>query len=577
MRSSRPVLLVSMGLLASLLAGMAPLGGGMRARAGERDREVSERLLFDSQSLVNIEITLPSEDWAALRGQARDFGSSFTKGLPENPYTYFSGSLAMQGILIPKASIRKKGFFGSMDQERPSLTVKIDGDVRQKLGGSDRLTLNNNKQDRAFVSQHLAYSLFRAAGLPAPRCALAKVTVNGEYLGIYTNVESIRKPFLKHHFDGSGGTLFEGTFPTDFYPDWIDRFDDKSKEDNADRKRLRRLAELLASPAPLPLDELRGLVDLDEFLTHWALESLIGFWDGYAGNQNNFFLYESPRDSKFHFIPWGADFALSDQFQFGAKSIKAKGILAYRLYQEPEFKKRYYETLHKLLDTVWKEQHLLAEVDRVKSLVKDHLHATQAKGFEEAVEGTRTFIQHRREQILAEIKDGPVEVPPPGKPMYMKQVGRAVASFKTQWSDKADTATADSGEATLTLEVNDESFEWKQLGAAAEPGRPFGPPARGAAAPLPPALVFVGKRASDDQLVRLSLFFADDQFRPDPVRTVSVQGFLQDGAEFRPGAMRMVRGTAHLDAAARVTGAPVSGSVDLQIYEMKNGFGGGRR
>ena len=38
-------------------------------------------------------------------------------------------------------------------------------------------------------------------------------------------------------------------------------------------------------------DRLDELVDLHEFVTFWAMESLIGFWDGYSGNQNNFFVY----------------------------------------------------------------------------------------------------------------------------------------------------------------------------------------------------------------------------------------------------------------------------------------------
>ena len=31
------------------------------------------------------------------------------------------------------------------------------------------------------------------------------------------------------------------------------------------------------------------LVDLDSFFTFWAVEGLLGFWDGYSGNYNNFF------------------------------------------------------------------------------------------------------------------------------------------------------------------------------------------------------------------------------------------------------------------------------------------------
>ena len=62
----------------------------------------------------------------------------------------------------------------------------------QKIAGLKQLTLNNNHQDETLISQCLGYSLFRAAGVPAPRCAFAHVTMNGVDLGVYSNVESVR-------------------------------------------------------------------------------------------------------------------------------------------------------------------------------------------------------------------------------------------------------------------------------------------------------------------------------------------------------------------------------------------------
>ena len=49
------------------------------------------------------------------------------------------------------------------------------------------------------------------------------------------------------------------------------------------------------------------VVDLDAFFRYWALEGLLGYWDGYSGNRNNFFVYVHPRTDKVYFIPWGAD------------------------------------------------------------------------------------------------------------------------------------------------------------------------------------------------------------------------------------------------------------------------------
>ena len=66
------------------------------------------------------------------------------------------------------------------------------------------------------MSQFIGYALFNAIGSSAPRCAYAKVTVNGENLGIYSHVETVRKPLLKRAFGNSNGPLYEGTV-VDFY------------------------------------------------------------------------------------------------------------------------------------------------------------------------------------------------------------------------------------------------------------------------------------------------------------------------------------------------------------------------
>ena len=80
---------------------------------------------------------------------------------------------------ISSVGIRKKGFIGSLDETRPSLKIKFGEYVDQNpVKGLDRLTLNNNKQDTALVSQFLSYKVFNDAGVQASRVSFARVTVN---------------------------------------------------------------------------------------------------------------------------------------------------------------------------------------------------------------------------------------------------------------------------------------------------------------------------------------------------------------------------------------------------------------
>ena len=112
------------------------------------------------------------------------------------PFSYVKANFTVNGQSIEGVGIRKKGFIGSLDDDFPSPKVRFgEFKGRNPFDGIDRLTLNNNKQDPSIVCQFLTYRLFNQVGVQAPRVGFARVTVNGTYLGVYSNVESVEKPF----------------------------------------------------------------------------------------------------------------------------------------------------------------------------------------------------------------------------------------------------------------------------------------------------------------------------------------------------------------------------------------------
>jgi len=533
---------------------------------------LSEAVLFSSEQVVRIEITLDEEDWGQLCSQVRPFATALSKGtLPERPYTYFRGDLTVNGVKFPDVGIRKKGFLGSQDEVRPSLKVKFsEFRKNRRIGGLDRLTLNNNKQDATLAYQFLGYRLYRKAGLPAPRCGLAAVTVNGRSLGIYSNVESIKKPFLKNEFGDDSGNLYEGTYPADFYPDRISRFEKKTNGKTADRTELVRIAELLQDPGEDLAQTLDSHIDMDRFHTFWALESLIGFWDGYCANQNNYFVYINPADSRLTFIPWGLDSAFSEShltpFNPGPASVKARGLLPFRLYQDPQVRKRHLETLHRLLETVWDEKELVAEIDRVTDMTRKHRHKAQGDA-RKATDKMKAFVSFRRKRILSEIKNGPVEYrTPPPPPTYSRKIGQVSGSFTTVWADKPDKDRVGTGEAELTLTIGEADVAFRKLGVVAEPRPPsgFAPPTPG---PQPPTLTFTGERESDGKTLNLWIGFSDPQFQSSQGDSLIVQGLLMEGLNVF--SMRFFVGTAVLDTARRSEGASVAGTVKGSLFEIK--------
>ena len=432
--------------------------------------------IFPKDRVVDIQITVAEEDWDTIRYQSRNFFTALHESRrlkpPERPYTYVEASVTIDGVAFPRVGIRKKGFLGSLSETRPSLKIRLNRvDKDAAFDGQTHLTLNNNLQDISFVSQFMGYALFNAIGLPAPRCAYAKVTVNGMNLGIYSHVESIRKPFLKRVFGNADGPLYEGTV-VDFYEGWENSFEHKRGDDKPGRTKIKQLIDVL-SAKEITEEAIGELVDLDAFYRFWATESLLGFWDGYAGNSNNFFVYLHPDTDKFHFVPWGADslFVKHSKLEFRQDkrapiSVKTQGLIAHKLYQLESGRQRYAHTMMDILNTHWNEEALLAELDSVSALITPHLILAQrypeqedergrrwrkdkSFSYKDALEETRQFIQTRRADILKEISNGmPVWRKRPDLPFTLGDDGEFKFDVKAQMPEDTLWGAAVAGKLT---------------------------------------------------------------------------------------------------------------------------------
>jgi hypothetical protein len=99
---------------------------------------------------------------------------------------------------------------------RLSYKLKFDeytADTR--FDGLKRLNLHASSSDATRLRELVAYGVFRDFGIVAPRAALAKVYVNGEYEGLFIAVEEIDGRFAKAHFPSGGdGNLYKEAWPS---------------------------------------------------------------------------------------------------------------------------------------------------------------------------------------------------------------------------------------------------------------------------------------------------------------------------------------------------------------------------
>jgi spore coat protein CotH len=522
--------------------------------------------LFHSDRVVKIDIELAEKDWDEIRLQSRDFASALGKKPAESPFTWVKANITIDGQRIENVGIRKKGFLGSLSTSRPSLKVKFGEYVDQNpVAGLTHMTLNNNKQDPARVLQYLTYKLFTESGTHSPRCGFAVVSVNGENLGVYSNVESIREPMLEHNFGDGSGPLFEGTV-ADFFPERIEKFEKKNKA--AKRKHVRKLADVLAHKK-IDLEAVNKVVDVDAFIRYWAMESLVGFWDSYCSNQNNYFVYKNPANKKLYFVPWGADssFAKSSPippYQIRPRSVHGKAILPNKLYRIPEIQSKYVKTLRSFMDEHWQEDKLLKELDRLEMMLKDHL-VDDNTGFARTMKSYRKFIVDRRKEIDSEFENGNPELKSREHlPVYMGAGEKVTATFDTKWYDQAPFDKTGLGKATIKMTMDGEEIELGEASVVAELSKWPNP---GGAKPA--TVVFTVTRKSDDETLTIAATLPTEQFKPSGDQSVGVGGVIIEGSNFQ--SMKFVGGTAKFEVAKMEDGEAVKGSLSITASAWKGG------
>ena len=401
---------------------------------------------FAMDRVLDVEIEIAPEDWDTLRHQTRTFEDvlaeieEYQLSRPfSDIYTWFSATVTVDGETRAEVGVRKKGFLGSQSDTKPALKLRFDKYVDgQALSGvMQRMTLNNSIQDPSMINTCLTFHVFAAAGSPAPRCNFATVTVNGKDLGLYVHVEEIKAPFLARHFDSVEGNLYEGTV-SDFTPEYRGTIEKKNNEDENDWSDIDAVVAALQDPSDTGLEALAAVVDLDRFLSFWATEVLVGHWDGYAGNRNNYWFYREP-GGKFVFIPWGVDdtFHLKDDpnvFDHVTEpppSVLALAAIANRLYNDPEWRARYVAELNKLLDAAWDEQELLEFVDTMAVIVEENALPEARPAAAADVERVRQFIRKRRAEILEDLTPAPPEWP--DAPPEAGEYGMLEVKFETAW------------------------------------------------------------------------------------------------------------------------------------------------
>lgn len=296
---------------------------------------------------------------------------------------------------LENVGLHLKGAAGSFRDwnDKPALTINADKFKNgQTFRGLDKFHLNNSVQDGAYFNELINAERFLTMGCPAARACHAVVELNGRKVGLYVLKEGFDKVFLKRHFDDDSGNLYDGGF--------LREIDQPLKLDSGpgcDWKDLKSLAAMCREPdRKKRFAGLEKMLYLEKFYALWAGEVLGCDWDGYCRNRNNYRVYHEPRSDKFCFFAHGKD----QMFQNPQDALIHNwgGLVARRLYETAEGKKKYLETLKSQFEKYYSAEVMLKRMDGLTPRVVAALSAVNrewGRGLEGEIKGLKDRIKAR--------------------------------------------------------------------------------------------------------------------------------------------------------------------------------------
>ena len=415
-RSWRP------GLRAAVLLIAATVMASVGASVGATQRFPGDQI-FVTTALHKIHITIAPSEWTVLQtstprggtasgalggSQYRDdkgrlihvgsgFGGYFpwaradVKVVPAGAGDDESAGTALQ---FKDAGIRYKGnssFTSSSAAVPLHANFKLKFDVfgaNGKWDGEKTFNLHPGVIDTSKMREAIAYAVFRAAGVPAPRTTYAEVTftvpgvIATSSAGLFTIIEDVNKTFLERVLPPGTGLLMKpeglrggvrslGDAWSQYAPVLRPDRDATTHE----QQRVMEFSKLVSqTDVALFRSRIGDYLDVETFLRFIAVNAFLVNWDGYLRGGHNFYLYLDPADDKFRFLPWDLDLSLGSRMGRGGETsdiMAPAGTdqpLIYWLLDDPAVAARYKAIVRELGGTAFSAAHLTKLIDALEAV-----------------------------------------------------------------------------------------------------------------------------------------------------------------------------------------------------------------
>ena len=262
---------------------------------------------FLQNEVAEIHISLSANDLNTLLGDSLYSDYHF-------PATFYYYSAAHNDT-IQNVGFRVRGNTSRNAQKKAFKVSFNEYTQGKKFKGIEKMNLIGQHNDPSLLRYWMSLTTLTNNNLISSRSSYVKLYINGQYKGVYLNVEHIDDEFLQKRFIGDDqGNLYKCTWGADLNYQggnqslYYGAYELKTNKAANDYSELIQFIQTLnsISDADFPCF-IEDNFEVELYLQTLAAEIIIGHWDGYAFNKNNYYLYQQPSNAKFVFIEYDMD------------------------------------------------------------------------------------------------------------------------------------------------------------------------------------------------------------------------------------------------------------------------------
>lgn len=290
-------------------------------------------------------------------------------------------TLVFDGVAYDRLSMRLRGAFA---RRWPKKAYKIFFNRDQLFGRRSRLNLNSGWRDPGMIREVLAYQIYGLVGAMTLQSRLVRVDLNGEFWGLYVEVEQPDKRYLEeqglkdaalYKADSPRNQSDERGFDSDF--EYTFHYRKETKEE-------RPCTDLISFCRALQSPESRRQLFHDpevreRFINYLCGTAITQNWDGF--NKNHYIGFEAGDPMRWFFLPWDLDRTLGDHWSWlfdetrlsiwlgtsGNPGVTGWNRVFEAALSDPVFRGEYLTRLQQVLNEAFSEDWIqsgLAELER---------------------------------------------------------------------------------------------------------------------------------------------------------------------------------------------------------------------